>query len=86
MVQKVGAGEENRSLVGKSGRIDRRYRTAGLSVEDQRSALRHASHTAREGVLADGIINRMDTLAVGQLHDRRHEVCPVIVDRLVGSQ
>ena len=84
VVAEAGAGEIL-GAVAEAARVNGRHRAAGLSVQGEAAARGEGCQAAVKGVLADGIVHRIEAGAVGGAGDFGGEVLLGVADDIVGA-
>src|SRR5579863_586677 len=69
VVEKGGAGEEQRAVGGQAAGIDRRHRAARLAEQRHQAARRQAGESLVEGGTADAVVHHLQAVAAGGARD-----------------
>src|SRR5450756_759936 len=85
VMAQAGAGEEQRALAVEKGRVEGRYRAAGLPEERQRATRAQRVEAFLKRGLADGIVDHIDAAATGEAPRFHVELLLGIKDDFVGA-
>ena len=78
-------GDEQRAARAQFDDIHRVGRARGMAVARHDAERAQAIERAGEGVLADALVNHRAALAVGHVHDQRHEILARINRDMIGA-